>query len=198
MAAASIARRLPLAIAWLMGAASCGGRVEGERDAGTRATPRAQQPAATSGWGAPDPEYSCTSTSAGFACTCPSIWPDSPTVPLPTGVVMYSTTSDFDALAVGRWKRTSGRQQLQCEQVGVEITADHYFYPLVVAADGTVHRVDADALGPFQLSTGATALVFNGGNYSTGAPEFHDPLGGSGIYMSLPLNSWSTDYVKMP
>ena len=45
----------------------------------------------------------------------------------------------------GRWQRTAGMGELICEQYGVEFTADHRLVPLVIASDGSVQGVTAQA-----------------------------------------------------
>jgi hypothetical protein len=117
-------------------------------------------------------------------------------------VTRYTTIQEFDALAVGRWQRNRGGMQMHCEQVGLELTADHHVIPLVVGPDGNVDAVVTDEHGPFQLSfaSGSPSLIFNdpGFGLTTTAPAFFDAGGGSGSGMMFDLNPWLSDYVKMP
>ncbi|MGH7438683.1 MAG: hypothetical protein ACRENE_23595, partial [Polyangiaceae bacterium] len=125
-------------------------------------------------FGAP---YPCHATDAGLACSCPSIGNDLADVtgPDPSAVTPYTTLQGFDALAVGRWQRTQGGRQMDCEQVGVEFTADHYVVPLVVGPDGNVDPVVTAGRGPFQLSFALASadLVFDdpGFGLTTTAPR---------------------------
>jgi hypothetical protein len=113
----------------------------------------------------------------------------------------YTTLQAFDALAVGRWQRIRGRQQMDCEQVGVEFTADHHVVALVVGPDGNVDALVSGQHGPFQLTFQASpSLVFSDPGYglTTSAPHFYDAGGGPGTGMTFDLSPWLSDYVKMP
>ncbi len=142
---------------------------------------------------------------AGLSCTCPSDpFPPAPcnaagqqilyaTYPAPAPLTPYSSQAEFDALAIGRWRRTAGEAELQCEEVGIEITAQHTWMPLVTATDGSVQAV--------QRLAQPIGLVFSGGTPSipgNNAPVFFDGCSGSGPSMQLLIDPWPADYVKMP
>jgi hypothetical protein len=59
----------------------------------------------------------------------------------------YTDEAQFDQAAVGRWARCSGPPQLPNETVGVEFTASHEIFALVLAGDGSVVRAPPTAEG---------------------------------------------------
>ncbi|HEV3193351.1 MAG TPA: hypothetical protein VGY54_22745 [Polyangiaceae bacterium] len=141
---------------------------------------------------------------AGLSCTCPSdYFPPAPcnvagqqilyaAYPPPAPLTSYSNQVEFDALAVGRWRRIAGEAELQCEEVGIEITAQHTWMPLVIATDGSVQAAQGLAR--------PIGLVFNGGTPSipgNNAPVFFDACPGQ-IGLQLIIDPWPADYVKMP
>ena len=110
-------------------------------------------------------------------------------------VVAYHTMADFDALAVGRWQRTAGQGELICEQWGIEFTADHRLIPLVIASDGSVQAVNAQA-STFSVTfdgSGAPKWLDVPG-LSTNPPTFFD----AGRSMYLNYAPWPADYARAP
>jgi hypothetical protein len=109
-------------------------------------------------------------------------------------LVAYSTVAAFDALAVGRWRRTAGEADVRCESFGIEFTADHRIVPLAYASDGTVQPV-LDLGAPFTLgidgATGGISLLV--GSFTTGAPVFSD----GGMTMQLTYYRASANYVRV-
>jgi hypothetical protein len=152
------------------------------------------------------PSYDCGPADAGLRCSC-GLEPYFPApvndagqqqtfvlMPDPGTVVAYHSMGEFDALAVGRWKRTAGQGELVCEQVGVELTADHRLMPLVIASDGSVQAVTARATS-FSISFdgGApTSLAVPG--LQTNPPTFFD--GGRSMYFLY--SPWPANYVRAP
>jgi hypothetical protein len=115
--------------------------------------------------------------------------------PDPATVVAYQTMAAFDALAVGRWKRTAGQGELICEQYGVELTADHRLIPLVIASDGSVQAVTARAQSfsiSFDSAGAPNRLEIPG--LSTNPPTFFD----SGRSMYFLYAPWPANYVRAP
>ena len=149
------------------------------------------------------PSYACGPLDGGVRCSC-GLEPYFPApvnangeqqtyvlMPDPTTVVGYSTLAEFDALAVGRWQRTAGQGELICEQYGLDFTADHRVIPLVIASDGTVQEVTAQA-HIFGLDfTGRT--TFNTDTLSTNPPIFFD--GGQSMYFNY--SPWPADYARV-
>jgi len=151
------------------------------------------------------PSFDCGPADAGLRCSCgletyfpaPIIDGGQQTFvlpPDPAKVVAYSTIAEFDALAVGRWQRTAGMGELICEQFGVEFTADHRLVPLVIASDGSVQGVTAQARS-FGISfDGARPTGLETGSLSTNAPIFFD--GGRSMYFLF--SPWPANYVRAP
>jgi len=149
------------------------------------------------------PSFDCGPADGGLRCSCgletyfpaPIIDGGQQTFvlpPDPATVVAYSTMAQFDALAVGRWQRTAGMGELICEQVGVEFTADHRLMPLVIASDGSVQGVTAQARS-FGISfDGARPTGLETGSLSTNAPIFFD--GGRSMYFLF--SPWPANYVR--
>ena len=109
-------------------------------------------------------------------------------------MVAFHTMAEFDALAVGRWQRTAGQGELVCEQFGVEFTADHRLIPLVIASDGSVQAVTAQATS-FSISfdsAGSPRLASPG--LQTNPPVFFDS-GRSFYFLYAP---WPANYVRAP
>jgi hypothetical protein len=152
------------------------------------------------------PTYACGPADAGLTCSCGTqTYFPAPIIdggqqmfvlpPDPATVVAYGTMAAFDALAVGRWQRTAGMGELICEQYGVEFTADHQLIPLVIASDGSVQRVNAQAMSFSITFDGAGAprwLQVTG--LSTNPPTFFD--GGHSMYFLF--SPWPADYVRAP
>jgi hypothetical protein len=153
------------------------------------------------------PSYVCGPADAGVKCYC-GTQPFFPAPvddmgqqqtfvlpPDPTAVMTYQTVAQFDAVAVGRWRRTAGEGELVCEQFGVDFTADHRMVPLVVATDGTVEEVNALAI-PFVITFGSLGPVLgeNGSTASNIAPVFFD----AGQSMYLNVAPWPGDYARVP
>ena len=108
----------------------------------------------------------------------------------------YTTTADFDALAVGRWRRTAGEGQLSCEQFGIDFTSDHRMIPLVIANDGSVQQVVNKSIS-FGLSFAdanitPAAFTDDGGLYAN-MPRFFD----ADEVMLLNYAPWPADYVRV-
>lgn len=153
------------------------------------------------------PTYACGPADAGLQCSC-GLQPYFPapvndagqqqTFVLPpdaTTVVAYHTMAEFDGLAVGRWQRTAGQGELICEQFGVEFTADHRLIPLVIASDGSVQAVTAQATSfsiSFDAGGSPTWLAVAG--LQTNPPTFFD--GGRSMYFLF--SPWPADYVRAP
>ncbi len=151
------------------------------------------------------PSYACGPADAGVRCSCgPQPYFPAPVnandqqqtsvlMPDPATVVSYSSMAEFDALAVGRWQRTAGMGELTCEQYGVDFTADHRLIPLVVATDGTVQEVTAQAQS-FTLAFGTqTFLNVDNGGLQTNAPVFFD----AGRSMYFNFSPWPADYARV-
>jgi hypothetical protein len=153
------------------------------------------------------PSYVCGPADAGVKCYC-GTQPFFPAPvddmgqqqtfvlpPDPTSVVTYQTVAQFDAVAVGRWRRTAGEGELVCEQFGIDFSADHRMVPLVVATDGTVEEVNALAV-PFVITFGSQGpeLGENGATASNIAPVFFD----AGQSMYLNVAPWPGDYARAP
>ena len=151
------------------------------------------------------PTFDCGPADAGLRCSCglenyfpaPIIDGGQQTFvlpPDPATVVAYGTMAEFDALAVGRWQRTAGMGELICEQFGLEFTADHRLVPLVIASDGSVQGVTAQARS-FGISfDGARPTGLGAGSLSTNAPIFFD--GGRSMYFLF--SPWPANYVRAP
>jgi hypothetical protein len=153
------------------------------------------------------PSYAC-GPDGGVQCTCPATdFAPAPIndagqqqtqvlPPADADVVSYSNEAQFEALAIGRWRRTAGTAELVCETVGLEFTSDHQVYPLVVASDGSVQQVPVSSgkrSASLAASAGSSHLVVNGGGYTTNLPVFYG--GGNRMYFNSP---WPADYVRMP
>jgi hypothetical protein len=142
---------------------------------------------------------------AGLSCTCNgSVFTPAPCNaagqqvglaynPPPGPVTPYSNMAEFNAVAVGRWRRIAGEAELECEEVGIEITAQQTWMPLVTASDGSVQAVQ-NLAQPIGLTFGSGKPVIPGNN----APVFYDACGGPGTGMQLLIDPWYADYVKMP
>ena len=153
------------------------------------------------------PGYACGPADAGVRCSC-GLQPYFPApvnasgqqqtyvlMPDPATVVSYATLAEFDALAVGRWQRTAGMGELVCEQFGVDFTADHRIVPLVIASDGTVQEVTAQARS-FTLVFSPpkqTRLITDDGGLDTNPPIFFD--GGQSMYFLF--SPWPADYARV-
>ncbi len=115
----------------------------------------------------------------------------------------YTTVAQFDALAIGRWRRTAGAGELPCEQFGIDFTSDHRMIPLVIANDGSVQQVTERAI-PFGISFADPNIVpagFTGPSgpyactpmeYAT-APLFFD----ADQSMLLLYAPWPANYVRV-
>lgn len=148
------------------------------------------------------PTYPCGD--AGLTCTCSSA--DLPPAPCnaagqqltyalsppPGPVTPYSSMSEFDAIAVGRWWRTAGEAEMECEELGIEITAQETWMPLVRASDGLVQGVQ-NLAQPIGLTFANGTPSIPGNN----APVFYDACSGPGTGMELLIDPWYADYVKM-
>jgi hypothetical protein len=155
------------------------------------------------GPGATGPTYPCGD--AGLQCACPAdYFPPAPYndagqqetlafSPPPGPVTPYSSTAEFDAIAVGRWRRTAGEAEVKCETIGLEITTSHTFVPLVTASDGSLQAVPLLAQ-PFTLTFSNGTPQLPGNN----APVFFDAGSGPGTGMQLNITPWLANYVKMP
>jgi hypothetical protein len=149
------------------------------------------------------PTYPCGD--AGLQCTCAAaIFPPAPYndagqqetlafSPPPGPVTPYANTTEFDAIAVGRWRRTAGEGEIRCEEIGLEITAGHTFVPLVAASDGSLQAVSLLAQ-PFTLTFVDGAAAIPGNN----APVFFDAGSGPGTGMQLNISPWLANYEKIP
>ncbi len=153
------------------------------------------------------PSYDCGPADAGLQCSC-GLEPYFPAPindagqqqtfvlpPDPATVVAYHSLAEFDALAVGRWQRTAGQGELICEQFGVEFTADHLLFPLVIASDGSVQAVTARAAS-FTVSFNGVGAPTGLGTpgLQTNSPTFFD--GGRSMY--LLYAPWPANYVRAP
>ena len=108
----------------------------------------------------------------------------------------YTTVAAFDALAVGRWRRTAGEGQLSCEQFGIDFTSDHRMIPLVIASDGSVQQVTERAIS-FGVSfadpnIAPAAFTDDGGLYAN-TPQFFD----ADQVMLLNYAPWPADYARV-
>ncbi len=108
----------------------------------------------------------------------------------------YTTVAAFDALAVGRWRRTAGEGQLSCEQFGIDFTSDHRMIPLVIASDGSVQQVIERAIS-FGVSfanpnIAPAAFTDDGGPYAN-TPQFFD----ADQVMVLNYAPWPADYARV-
>ena len=151
------------------------------------------------------PSYVCGPVDAGVRCSC-GLEPYFPApvnangqqqtyvlTPDPATVVNYATLAEFDAVAVGRWQRTAGVGELVCEQFGVDFTADHRIVPLVLASNGTVQEVTAQARS-FTLVFGTHPMLsVDNGGLLTNPPVFFD--GGQSMY--LVFSPWAADYARV-
>jgi hypothetical protein len=111
------------------------------------------------------------------------------------GADFYTTVGEFDALAVGRWRRTAGEGEIHCEQYGIDFTSDHRMIPLVIASDGSVQPVPAQAISfgiSFANPNIGPAFADDGGAYAS-APAFFD----AGQVMMLLYAPWPADYVRV-
>jgi hypothetical protein len=145
------------------------------------------------------PSYDCGPADAGLRCSCgletyfPAPVNDAGQQqtfvlpPDPATVVAYTTMAEFDALAVGRWQRTAGMAEVVCEQFGLEFTADHRMIPLVIASDGSVQAVTAQARS---FTIGGNHLLMPG--LTTNAPIFFD----AGRSMYFLFSPWPANYVR--
>jgi len=111
--------------------------------------------------------------------------------------VPYETDAQFDALVVGRWIRCAGEPQAEGEEVGVEFTADHFFYPLRHGANGAIERVEGDGSDggqPWVLGTNydGPTVVFSGGSFTISAPHFYS----GGQKMVLVYAPWGATYTR--
>jgi hypothetical protein len=146
--------------------------------------------------------YSC---GQGLSCTCPAeMWPSAPcnaqgqqityanNYP-PAGQTYYSTQAEFNALAVGRWRRTAGQAEINCEVVGIEITDQDTWMPLAVATDGSVQAIPSleQPIGLVFDGDGGTPSI-PGNNI----PMFYDICPGQ-IGMQLLVDPWPANYVRM-
>jgi hypothetical protein len=149
------------------------------------------------------PTYPCGD--AGLQCTCPAdYFPPAPYndagqqetlafSPPPGPLTPYSSIAEFNAIAVGRWRRSAGEAEVQCEEIGLEITASQTFVPLVTASDGSLQAVP--------LLGRTLMLTFNNGTPQLpgdNAPVFYDAGSGPGTGMQLNITPWLANYVKMP
>jgi hypothetical protein len=114
--------------------------------------------------------------------------------PDPTQVVAYHTMDEFDALAVGRWRRTAGQAELICEQLGVEFTADHRLLPLVGVSDSYSEQLLSPDAQSFSISFEASPPRLMEPGFTTSAPIFFD--GGRSMYFLYA--PWPANYVRLP
>jgi len=172
------------------------------------ATPTPPDAAAVPDAATDAPSYTdCGPADAGLRCSCGSepFFPPPVDgagqpqnfVPMPdsASVVAYHTMAAFDALAVGRWRRTAGTGELQCEEFGVEFTADHRLVPLGIAGDGSVQPVTGMARSisiSFDSAGSPQGLLIPG--LQTNPPIFYD--GGRAMYLNYA--PWAATYVRAP
>ena len=86
----------------------------------------------------------------------------------------------------------AGEAEVECETVGLEITAGFEFIPLVTASDGS--------LQPVQALAHPRGIEFDGGMPSipgNNVPVFYDDGAGPGTAMQLLITPWFADYDKM-
>lgn len=115
--------------------------------------------------------------------------------PDPATVVGYHSMAEFDALAVGRWRRTAGQGELVCEQYGLEFTADHRLIPLVIASDGSVQGVTAQARSfSIGFDNGGLPDRLGTGSLTTNPPTFFD----RGASMYFLFSPWPANYARAP
>lgn len=150
------------------------------------------------------PNFTCGPPDAGLLCSCGldgnlpvhDAGPPQTVLPAdPATVVAYHTMDEFDALAVGRWQRTAGMAELDCESFGVEFTADHQLIPLVTASDGSVQGATRFATS-FSITFDAAGapMWFQVPGLSTNPPVFFD--GGRSMYFLYA--PWPADYARAP
>jgi hypothetical protein len=152
--------------------------------------------------------FACGPEDAGLQCDCgPGNFSPAPTndagqpqntVPTPdaAAVVAYHSMTEFDALAVGRWRRTAGQGVLTCDQFGLEFTADHRLLPLAAANDGSVQAVSGLERS-FSISfdgAGAPNRFLVVPSYQTNPPIFFD----EGRAMYFLFAPWPASYVRVP
>jgi|GEM_PF-1393932 len=145
----------------------------------------------------------CSCGAAPYFFPAPTTDAGQPQAPDAASTDPYTTVAGFDALAVGRWRRTAGAGELPCEQFGIDFTSDHQMIPLVIASDGSVEQVTERAISfgisfadPNIVPAGFTAppvpYMCSPTEYA-GAPQFFD----ADQSMFLLYAPWPANYVRV-